>query len=75
VEVACASPHWPTAARPAVVPGGVELQVPADAGPELLLALGALAQRVAALALAEGVPVEPVPFDASRGVLRIRALG
>jgi hypothetical protein len=37
-----------------------------------MLALGALAQRVAAVAIAEGVPVEAAPFDAARGVLAVR---
>lgn len=75
VEVACASPHWPSAARPVVVGGGVELPVPADADTAALIALGALAQRIVALAAAEGVAAEAVPFDAGRGVVAIRLVG
>jgi coenzyme F420-0:L-glutamate ligase/coenzyme F420-1:gamma-L-glutamate ligase len=74
VDAACASPHWPTAVRPTTAEGGVELAVPADADAAALLALGALGQRIVALAIAEGVPAEAVPFDPARGVLRIRLL-
>jgi coenzyme F420-0:L-glutamate ligase/coenzyme F420-1:gamma-L-glutamate ligase len=72
VQVACASPHWPSPARPVLVAGGVEIPIPADADPAAMLALGALAQRIAAVAIAEGVPVEAAPFDADRGVLAVR---
>src|SRR3954469_12838092 len=64
VQVACASPHWPTPARPVVVDGGVEIPVPADAEAPELMAIGALAQRIIALAVAEGVSIEALPYDA-----------
>ena len=63
VAVACASPQWSSPARPVVVDGGVEVPVPADADPAALLALGALAQRIVALATAEGIPLEPLPWS------------
>jgi coenzyme F420-0:L-glutamate ligase/coenzyme F420-1:gamma-L-glutamate ligase len=66
VQVACASPQWPSTARPVLVAGGVEVPVPPDADPAALLAIGALAQRIVALAVAEGVPLEPTPWTPGR---------
>ena len=57
VEVACASPHWPSRVQPAIVDGDVEIPVPSDADTASLIALGALAQRIAAVAVGEGVEV------------------
>jgi coenzyme F420-0:L-glutamate ligase / coenzyme F420-1:gamma-L-glutamate ligase len=74
VEVACASPHWPSPVRPVLVDDTIEIAVPPDAGAAVLLALGALAQRIVAVAIAEGVPVEVAPFDPARRVLVIRVL-
>jgi coenzyme F420-0:L-glutamate ligase / coenzyme F420-1:gamma-L-glutamate ligase len=75
VEVACASPHWPSPVRPVLVDDRIEIAVPPDVGAAVLLALGALAQRIAAVAIAEGVLVEVAPFDPARQVLVIRVLG
>jgi coenzyme F420-0:L-glutamate ligase/coenzyme F420-1:gamma-L-glutamate ligase len=72
VRVACVSPHWRSPAGPVLVAGGVDLPVPPDADPAALLALGALAQRIVAVAIAEGVRAEAAPFDAARGVVAIR---
>jgi coenzyme F420-0:L-glutamate ligase/coenzyme F420-1:gamma-L-glutamate ligase len=75
VSVAQASPHWPVDARVAVVPEGVRIEVPPDAGTGALLSLGALAQRVIALASAEGVVAEASVYDAAPGSLLIRVPG
>jgi coenzyme F420-0:L-glutamate ligase/coenzyme F420-1:gamma-L-glutamate ligase len=75
VQVAVASPRWPAPVRPEVLEGGVRIVVPQDADAAALLALGALAQRIVAVATAEDVVVEPVPFDPARGVLEIRLGG
>jgi coenzyme F420-0:L-glutamate ligase/coenzyme F420-1:gamma-L-glutamate ligase len=66
VEVALASPHWPLTVPATVGPGGVEIPVPAEADAELLVALGALAQRVVAVAAAEGVRLRSEPVTAGR---------
>jgi coenzyme F420-0:L-glutamate ligase / coenzyme F420-1:gamma-L-glutamate ligase len=76
VEVAYASPQWrstdwPSPARPVLVADGVEVPVPSDADPAALLALGALAQRIVALAIAEGVQLEVAPWT-SGTPLRLR---
>jgi coenzyme F420-0:L-glutamate ligase/coenzyme F420-1:gamma-L-glutamate ligase len=78
VDVAGASPQWagtaPVDVRAAA--GGAiaaEIAVPPDADASRLLALGALAQRIAALAAAEGLDVVPEPYDPTTGRIRIRA--
>jgi coenzyme F420-0:L-glutamate ligase / coenzyme F420-1:gamma-L-glutamate ligase len=77
VHVALASPHWAVEPDVDVRPDGdgavAEVPVLPDADTAQLLALGALAQRVAALAAAEGLDVLLEPYDAERR--RIRVLG
>jgi coenzyme F420-0:L-glutamate ligase / coenzyme F420-1:gamma-L-glutamate ligase len=78
VEVALASPHWAVAPTVDVGPGaggGVRatIAVPPDGEEKNLLALGALAQRIAALAVAEGLEVVPEPYDPASGRLTVRA--
>ena len=64
VTVALASPHLTVDAEVSVTPGGVEVTVPPDAGSAALVAIGALAQRIVALALAEGIEdIEALPVD------------
>ena len=77
VNVALASPHWAVEPDVDVRPDGdgavAEVPVRPDADAGQLLALGALAQRVAALAVAEGLDVLFEPYDPERP--RIRVLG
>jgi hypothetical protein len=77
VHVALASPHWAVEPDVDVRPDGdgavAEVPVRPDADAGQLLALGALAQRVAALAAAEGLDVLLEPYDPERP--RIRVLG
>ena len=62
VDVALASPHWAVSAEVAVTSDGVELTVPPDADPPALVSLGALVQRILALAVAEGIEdIEALP--------------
>ena len=79
VDVALASPHWAVSAEVSVTPDGVELTVPPGADAPALVSLGALAQRIVALAVAEGIEgVEALPAagpDEGHGLVRIAAAG
>jgi len=78
VEVAAASPFWRLVADVTVTADRVVIAMPADGAASALLALGAFAQRVAALAVAEGLDVVPeplqVPGQGTTGAITIRAV-
>ncbi len=78
VDVATASPCWPSRADVTVGSDRVVIGVPPDGPGSALLALGAFAQRVAALAVAEGLDavLEPMSMTASGqvGAITVRVV-
>jgi coenzyme F420-0:L-glutamate ligase/coenzyme F420-1:gamma-L-glutamate ligase len=81
VDVALVSPHWaPSGTSPEVTvrPGSdggavAGILVPPRGDASVLLGLGALAQRIAALAVSEGLDVVPDPYDPATRRVTVRA--